>query len=919
MFYPRPWGQGSYLKINETNKSGTSGDKDGSGSSLGFGGMFYPRPWGPGSYLSGEKSKGENSLGILGAFLSKLTGKSISGFASSTWCTKHSDCDDATQRCDFCNTWKCRPKLDDGEPCCTTYDHGKCDYLPEPGNPYSKSCKNGYCDPNTCTCGGIPADSCTDTDGGKVYDVRGTVKTVSNKGNVKGSDTDFCLNEGRYLQEHYCIDTKEYIETYFCPNGCKDGACIEKCASDDDCGYGYECDSGECKKKLLIGPEVEQISCIKAGQVCRNPSLGPAGIFGECCKGLVEINDKTYYDENCKFSGIIGTGIICSDCGNGICEEWESKCNCPVDCEGEENGKCVTTEGLWAYKEDYIVIPNTVLKVTDIQVDLTDSSDTDYILFSMPPGSRYGEGLKVTLNENTGKGTKNIYGETYYVMATFKTVGLTWGTGASYSDVGIKQSKFTCEGHCKENKCVEVGTVCSDTDGGINPYLKGILSYPGFTGNDYCVFAPTGSNLIPTGEVLEFFCTKKDELGNQHNSKKIICPNGCEDGACKDHCTSDTECLDGYICRGYKCTEGCRGNGQCAPDKICENYKCVEKSCSSNTDCPDHYTCKNGKCYTYIKCTEDDGGYNIFKKGTTKGFNVWGTYVEKTDYCGTSAYVNTEYYCKDGTVTSKRTIYCPEGYKCEGGACIKDICTKDTDCEKGKVCVIYPSTKTTGVCQTPGTERGWEACRGDGLHVCVEKVKEKLGNNWQSYFEEHTSCIKNYNCQGEYYNCNKACPEPIESSEEPTCTDTDGGFKPDHKGTVTSKINGVSTDICREGYELGYGFYNLIEYYCKDNGRKRGKAYFCPYGCSNGECNTKEEDPCTDTDGGINLLVKGKATDPGKYYEDCCIPRLFIGKPSCQTEGKKVLEAYCYGGKAVYTYEKCEGWGNKCIDGICKK
>ena len=118
---------------------------------------------------------------------------------------------------------------------------------------------------------------------------------------------------------------------------------------------------------------------------------------------------------------------------------------------------------------------------------------------------------------------------------------------------------------------------------------------------------------------------------------------------------------------------------------------------------------------------------------------------------------------------------------------------------------------------------------------------------------------------------------------------------------------------------MGYGLYNLIEYYCKDNGRKRGKAYFCPHGCSNGECNTAEEDSCTDTDGGINLLALGEATSPDKYYKDCCIPRLFIGKPSCQTEGKKVLEAYCDGGKAVYTYEKCEGWGNKCIDGICKK
>jgi hypothetical protein len=79
-------------------------------------------------------------------------------------------------------------------------------------------------------------------------------------------------------------------------------------------------------------------ACIQAGNVSKNPSLGPAGDFGECCTGLIEISGaplSAYYLENCTSNGEwVGSGIICSACGNGICEEWEHKCNCPHDCGG---------------------------------------------------------------------------------------------------------------------------------------------------------------------------------------------------------------------------------------------------------------------------------------------------------------------------------------------------------------------------------------------------------------------------------------------------------------------------------------------------------------------------------------------------------------------------------------------------------
>jgi len=79
-------------------------------------------------------------------------------------------------------------------------------------------------------------------------------------------------------------------------------------------------------------PKKKIFGCVPAGEVYENPSLGPDGNFGECCSGLVGISDSMNYDENCEYSGFLGGGKFCSDCGNGVCESWESKCNCEADC-----------------------------------------------------------------------------------------------------------------------------------------------------------------------------------------------------------------------------------------------------------------------------------------------------------------------------------------------------------------------------------------------------------------------------------------------------------------------------------------------------------------------------------------------------------------------------------------------------------
>ncbi len=65
-----------------------------------------------------------------------------------------------------------------------------------------------------------PPGTCTDTDGGKDYFTRGTVKF--------GDDeiTDFCYDDD-IVVEHFCTDKGIGTENYTCPDGCDKGACVK--------------------------------------------------------------------------------------------------------------------------------------------------------------------------------------------------------------------------------------------------------------------------------------------------------------------------------------------------------------------------------------------------------------------------------------------------------------------------------------------------------------------------------------------------------------------------------------------------------------------------------------------------------------------------------------------------------------------
>ena len=86
--------------------------------------------------------------------------------------------------------------------------------------PSGYSCNNGACVKSTNT---TTNATCTDSDGGLNYYVKGNVSIGSSTVSV-----DFCHGDGITLDEEYCYNsTNSGSKEYICPNGCSNGACVQ--------------------------------------------------------------------------------------------------------------------------------------------------------------------------------------------------------------------------------------------------------------------------------------------------------------------------------------------------------------------------------------------------------------------------------------------------------------------------------------------------------------------------------------------------------------------------------------------------------------------------------------------------------------------------------------------------------------------
>lgn len=131
-------------------------------------------------------------------------------------------------------------------------------------------------------------------------------------------------------------------------SGCVKKEVYTGCKDSLDCPAQMKCEEEKCV----------EIGCGKEGETGPSAGINPEWLdhlSSECCPGLKEITYKNYFDENCKDTMLAGApSFVCSACGNGVCEEWESKCNCPEDCTdlGGEIEQPVCGNGICEEGED---------------------------------------------------------------------------------------------------------------------------------------------------------------------------------------------------------------------------------------------------------------------------------------------------------------------------------------------------------------------------------------------------------------------------------------------------------------------------------------------------------------------------------------------------------------------------------------
>jgi len=601
----------------------------------------------------------------------------------------------------------------------------------EPYIPCPNGCSDGVCLPAS-------ANTCTDSDGGWNYTVKGQANGLDSM-NRMVYQKDSCNTAG-FLVEYGCNSTTNLVgsttlncSTQVLPGSvCVDGACIAQTSTPDiSCGTvvskeGFLGMGGELYQYLgadslpNAAPKVK-FKNNRTGDTYEYPvHISPNGIYGSPFFNVPQ-GGKNY-----PFTNASGVNLM----------NWNLRYLCDADlaCTDSDGGRNYSVQG-------------TTKGI----------SDSGWGFFRTATDS--------CLNNNT--------------LSEYTCVSSAGYADAIYPIV-IGGEQVSCPNGCSNGACAQPPYItCTDSDGGQNYSVKGTVSRVGYTSNfvDNCSDQHT---------LTEYYCNNV----NTPSIKSYVCPNNCVDGACVTTCGNGVqdsgEQCDGNAwavsasCQyfGYtggtlgclntctfdfrncinqttytSCTDSDGGNNTAVKGTTtgCEDSSCIhlttitdccytktsnnqftgcsatgtgvgEGTCQGNIvyepyiDCPN--SCQDGACLqTPVLCNETDGGLNYNLKGHIHGMNDGlNTIVDKDDYCDSSGLLS-EYYCAasvGGAIKVRNNfVNCSTqfglGSICQNGACVAPSCTPKTCAVQpglNKHCGIYDdgcgSTINCGSC-TNGT------------------------------------------------------------------------------------------------------------------------------------------------------------------------------------------------------------------------
>lgn len=414
--------------------------------------------------------------------------------------------------------------------------------------------------------------SCTDSDNGIYYNVKGVTKGSDEVTSVIASYTDSCSNavgqqgasSGAWIAEKHCSSvgkTTPYVHTqwYKCPYGCSNGACsaaqspvtTTQCTDSDNGLDSYV-------KGITYGPAEGTLIVGNYADSCSN-------VVGE--QGFA--SGKWVVEKHCSSVGS-NTPYVhtqwneCSNgCSNGACLKANATPTTPT------TGSSVTFEVAtndypdhhdynlsknipYAYINVYNVTPvmsgvyNGYLRETisteaaaTAKVNVAFGEIVNFVgfkneanakanktwAFSTPPYKNFGvsDQLCQTNYLETDKYLKND--QNYACASSLSTL---------YQDVGADVTVPAPIPTPVIDNVLDVPT-CRDSDGGNNEFQKGELKVytPKYGNNviyEYCT-NENGDNLYMGTHVEELVCLTGDP-NYAYTHKRIKCKNGCRDGVC---------------------------------------------------------------------------------------------------------------------------------------------------------------------------------------------------------------------------------------------------------------------------------------------------------------------------------------------------------------------------------------------------
>jgi len=610
--------------------------------------------------------------------------------------------------------------------------------------------------------------TCADSDGGLNFYVKGTVNWVDASG-VKRSSTDGCRYDGITLAEVYCGDNPDIAYQYTCPNGCKDGACLQvttpsiivispnggeqwqigKTYNITWKASGLTKTSGTTEK---VNIELTNDTTGTGWYIAYNvdASLGTyswtvplAQTIGSNYKiNIWDAGNVSVKDTSDNYFSITGTTNLpdlqiidinpTSVTQNQITNftavvKNNSSQNITIPFVVNLGGITTTISSLAAWQTATVSasfglsilgsnqvgaradIWNTVAESNESNNDFSKTVNvvaaSSITVMSPNGGERWivgetysikwrSEGLDTVTVNLYDPSTSHSYGLASNVIASQGnytwTIPSTIPGGSTYK-IQVSGSYKTLALDESDNyfSIVAATATCTDSDGGKNYNIKGTCTDNVQTYSDNCLL----------NVVNEWFCEN-----NLCKNEVYTCPNGCENGACKQVTPSITvispnggeqiklhELFDitwkssgvnnAYIYLWFP------DGGTCKITDVSASQGKYSEVIMTNEQCPNiPRTITPGQYKILITteiegikdysdnyfsivsaisaCTDSDGGLNYNVKGTV----TYGSTVN-TDTCSASGYL-FEQHCLNGNPV-QATYWCPKG--CQDGACIQAV------------------------------------------------------------------------------------------------------------------------------------------------------------------------------------------------------------------------------------------------------